>query len=171
MSEATFGGETFDAVIDGPRLKGQLERVRQFMSDGRWHDLEEIARSTSTSMLSVSARVRDLRKPQFGGYVLEVKRVGNSGLWFYRVTGREQPQAAPVMEAKVEPVVEPAPAPVAAVTVVERKPVKRVRGQRWARRTFQTLMGDLFERLEQDRAAITEAAISTAARHMLESRS
>ena len=81
MSEATFGGETFDAKIDGPRLKGQLELVRQFMLDGRWHDLEEIARSTGTSMLSVSARVRDLRKPQFGGYMLEVKRVGQSGLW------------------------------------------------------------------------------------------
>jgi len=103
MSEATFGGETFDAKIDGPRLKGQLELVRQFMLDGRWHDLEEIARSTGTSMLSVSARVRDLRKPQFGGYMLEVKRVGQSGLWFYRVIGREQPKATPHVEVTVEP--------------------------------------------------------------------
>ena len=169
MSEATFGGETFDAKFDGPRLKGQLERVRQFMLDGRWHDLEEIARSTSTSMLSVSARVRDLRKPQFGGYMLEVKRVGQSGLWFYRVIGREQPKAAPAVEAKVEPKVEPVP--VVAVAVVNRKPVKRSHDQRWARRTFQTLMGGLFERLAHDRAEITEATISTAARHMLESRS
>ena len=126
-------------------------------------------RSTSTSMLSVSARVRDLRKPQFGGYMLEVKRVGQSGLWFYRVIGREQLKATPTVEAKVEPKVEPAP--VVAVAVVKRKPVKRSRDQRWARRTFQTLMGDLFERLEHDRAEITKATISTVARHMLESRS
>lgn len=169
MTEQTFGGETFDPKLDGPRLKGQLEAVRNFMLDGCWHELSHIALETGTSMLSVGARVRDLRKPQFGGYIVEMRRV-SGGLWYYRLAGR--------VEAKVEPAVQAPPVevkvePVAPVEVkVEAKPRKRkTRDQKWASDTMRSLMGDLFERVEAERAAVTSAVVSTVARHMMESRS
>lgn len=49
----------------------QLERVETYMRDGAWHTLEEIAGSIGEGTQSVSARLRDLRKDQFGGHVVE----------------------------------------------------------------------------------------------------
>lgn len=162
-----FDGETFDAKLDGPRLNKHMTRVRDFMSDGRWHDLEEIARETGTSMLSVSARVRDLRKPRFGGWTVEVKRI-SGGLWFYRAAKPEPvaPPAPPPAPVEVKP--EPAPAPVEAAPV---KAKRLTRDQKWAKRTVHALMGDLFERVEAEHAAITTATIRAVAQHMMESRS
>jgi hypothetical protein len=64
--------------------------VREIMSDGRWRTLPDIdielvanydiiARETS-----ISSRIRDLRKPQYGGHEVESKNFGG-GLWKYRV--------------------------------------------------------------------------------------
>ena len=81
-----FDGTTFDEDLDGPRLTGQLERVWALMSDGQWRTLREIAFRAGGTEAAVSARLRDLRKPRFGGYVVDRRRVeGVSGLWEYRV--------------------------------------------------------------------------------------
>ena len=86
-----FGGRTFDRDRDGKRLDKQLEYVRAVMADGEWRTLEEIARAvqtrygTYTPTPSVSARLRDLRKPQFGAGVVEREYV-ERGLWRYRLT-------------------------------------------------------------------------------------
>ncbi len=80
---AQFDGETIEAE-DGERLSKQLERVYFLMRDGRWRTLEEIAGATGDSMQSVSARLRDLRKPKFGGHTVERDRLGR-GLFAYRL--------------------------------------------------------------------------------------
>ncbi len=85
-------GATRAARFDGPditkadteRLSGQLNRVLELMSDGHWRTLRSISDSCVASEASVSARLRDLRKPRFGSYSVERRRVAD-GLWEYRV--------------------------------------------------------------------------------------
>lgn len=78
----TFDGNTFDAARDGVRLSGQLERVFAVMKDGHWHDLSELVQKCGGTAASISARIRDFRKPKFGGYEVYSEYV-SKGLWRY----------------------------------------------------------------------------------------
>lgn len=79
-----FDGATFDAERDGSRLRAQLNRVLTAMRDGQWRTLAQLAESAEAPEASVSARLRDLRKPKFGGYTVE-RRYVSAGLFEYRV--------------------------------------------------------------------------------------
>jgi len=79
-----FDGETFDTEKDQQRLTTLLERVRDLMIDGEWRPLWAIAVEARGSEASVSARLRDLRKPRFGCYQVERRRV-HQGTHHYRV--------------------------------------------------------------------------------------
>jgi len=79
-----FDGETYVAERDGERLGRQLKAVKAALGDHRWHTLAELARLADASEASVSARLRDLRKPRFGGYVVEREYVAG-GLHRYRL--------------------------------------------------------------------------------------
>lgn len=87
MNQLAFDGNTFSAELDGARLSGLLFRVFSALSSGRWMTLQELQEKAGGSLCGVSARVRDLRKPKFGGYVIERRRRGNpkSGLHEYRM--------------------------------------------------------------------------------------
>lgn len=77
---------TFDSVVDGPRAKSQRERVKSVMEDGNWYTLAALAFHAGGSEAAVSARLRDLRKREFGGYTIEAKRLKpNGGTWVYRM--------------------------------------------------------------------------------------
>jgi hypothetical protein len=81
-----FDGETYDAAQDQGRLRRQLESVRRVMADGAWRTLRELSEATGCPEASVSARLRDLRKPKFGSWTVERQRVSVSGgLYRYRV--------------------------------------------------------------------------------------
>lgn len=79
-----FDGSTYEPQRDGHRLRGQLHAVKTLMSDGRWRTITEISCSVGGSEAGVSARLRDLRKPKFGGYVVERRHV-RGGLFGYRL--------------------------------------------------------------------------------------
>ena len=79
-----FDGKTYDPALDRDRLKRQLGRVWTIVINGDWHTLHEIAMETGAPEASVSARLRDLRKPKFGAYNVEHRRRAG-GLWEYRV--------------------------------------------------------------------------------------
>lgn len=80
-----FGGTTFNAKRDGARLNGQLQAVLTLMKDGQWRGLAIISTALGgASEASVSARIRDLRKQKFGGWIVE-RRYVDRGLWLYRV--------------------------------------------------------------------------------------
>ena len=84
----SFGGTTYDADLDFERLKTQLEKVRWLLTHpkGEWWTLSKLkARVGAGSEASISARIRDLRKKEFGGYRVEHRRRGVGGLWEYRV--------------------------------------------------------------------------------------
>jgi hypothetical protein len=84
--ERKFGGETFDPALDTKRLTGQLHRGFEVMQDGNWHTLEALRHAIGGSEAGISARIRDLRKPQFGNHTVERRRVSSGrGLWEYKL--------------------------------------------------------------------------------------
>ena len=92
----SFGGETFDEELDGDRLRQQLATVWRIMSDGRWRTLGQLSTLADAPEASVSARLRDFRKPKFGGHVVQRYRIPNGGgLHIYRI-----PRVAPLNGAE-----------------------------------------------------------------------
>lgn len=84
MTAMHFDGATFDYQRDGARLGFQASVVWTLMLDGQWRTLWQIAQMTGAPEASISARLRDLRKPKFGGHEVERRYVG-AGEWEYRV--------------------------------------------------------------------------------------
>lgn len=84
MNNSNFDGTTYDPVRDGERLGRQLDRVRDLMMDGEWRTLREIAKMVQGSEAGVSARLRDLRKDKFGGYIIKRFFMGN-GIHSYQL--------------------------------------------------------------------------------------
>ncbi len=118
MSTSTFG-PAYEPRLDRVRLRTQLSVIRDVMLSaaecGTWCTLRELGQITGYGEASISAQLRHLRKPQFGGYVVEKRRRRGEGLragsgpagavgvgvWEYRVqTGggwsrqRESPEAS-----------------------------------------------------------------------------
>lgn len=87
LDKPKFQGETFDPNLDSSRLNGQLKRVRELMKDNKWRTLFEIEQVTGDPQASVSARLRDLRRPRFGMYTVARRRRAQS-LWEYQMRGR-----------------------------------------------------------------------------------
>lgn len=89
MCAGGFGGDTVEQQ-DVDRLSTQLEAVREVMLDGKPRTLAELAQvvhlvtGKRATEASVSARLRDLRKEKFGGYLVERTRT-DGGLFRYRV--------------------------------------------------------------------------------------
>lgn len=85
--ETTFG-PAYEERLDGKRILKQMDVIRDFMLEdwlkGRWATLKEISDWTEIPEASVSAQLRHLRKPRFGGYVVEKRRRGQ--LWEYQVS-------------------------------------------------------------------------------------
>jgi len=79
-----FDGSDYVRARDDVRLKGQLLRVWELMSDGKWRTLGEIARSTGDPESSISAQLRHLRKERFGAHTIE-KEYKDFGLFVYRL--------------------------------------------------------------------------------------
>jgi hypothetical protein len=77
-------GPAYHPALDRERLQGQMRRVYRLMADGRWRTLAEIAEATGDPQASVSAQLRHLRKPRFGGHRVD-KRRRSGGLWEYRL--------------------------------------------------------------------------------------
>ena len=86
--EPQFNGSDYDDSHDHVRLTGQIKRVRDLMSDHAWRTLDEIAVNTGDPQASVSAQLRHLRKPRFGGNTVDKRPRGNrsNGLFEYRVS-------------------------------------------------------------------------------------
>jgi len=79
-----FDGPAYEPTLDCERLSKQHERLKALMLDGKWRTLGRIADEIHAPESSVSAQLRHLRKPRFGSYTVERRRV-EGGLWEYRV--------------------------------------------------------------------------------------
>ncbi len=83
-----FGGATAEAV-DTPRLMAQLARVRDVMAGGGWWTPEQLEAATGDRWASISARLRDLRKPHIAGRKVDRKNLGR-GNFIYRLVPLEE---------------------------------------------------------------------------------
>lgn len=79
-----FDGKTYEPEHDQGRLSTQFDRVKGLMLDGKWRRLGEIRDEIGGSEAGVSARLRDLRKPRFGGFTVERRRLVG-GIYEYRL--------------------------------------------------------------------------------------
>lgn len=68
---AEFDGATYDGKRDHSRLAGQILAVYELMRDGEWRTVQEIADAIDAPGTSVSAQLRNLRKPKLGGHKVE----------------------------------------------------------------------------------------------------
>ncbi|MEH2525831.1 MULTISPECIES: hypothetical protein [unclassified Bradyrhizobium] len=84
-----FDGSTYHPGADYVRLNGQLQRVAALMEDGRFRTLREIADEAGGTEASVSARLRDFRKPKYGAREVQRERVAG-GLYRYRLVPIER---------------------------------------------------------------------------------
>ena len=83
-----FDGETYEPEFDKPRLNTLLGKVFVLMEDRQYRTLSEIQSVVACgSEASISARLRDLRKPRFGGYEVDRRRRGKEtkGLFEYQL--------------------------------------------------------------------------------------
>jgi hypothetical protein len=86
-----------DVLLSAAECAGQIARpsfsrvldMTQISSYEGWLTLREIADLTNYGEASISAQLRHLRKPHFGGYVVVKRRRGpvTNGAWEYRIAG------------------------------------------------------------------------------------
>lgn len=84
-----FDGATIDEKRDTPRLSGQMADIYNLMSDGHYRTLHAICERVGASEAGASARLRDLRKPKFGGHTVHRRHICN-GLHEYRLELNKQ---------------------------------------------------------------------------------
>lgn len=77
-------GVTYEPGRDRKRLNAQAAAVYEFMKDGQWHTLTQISDATGAPEASASARLRDLRSPKLGNFIVEKRNLGG-GKWVYRL--------------------------------------------------------------------------------------
>lgn len=87
-----FDGVTYEHARDGARLGDQMMAVLSVMADGQWRTLKQLAAAVDAPEASVSARLRDLRKPRFGGHRVE-RRYVCKGCFTYQLVVREEEAA------------------------------------------------------------------------------
>ncbi len=83
-----FNGPDYDHERDHERLSAQMERVWDCIKDGQPRTLRQIADATNDPEASVSAQLRHLRKPRFGGHTITKEHLGH-GLYHYRLVLQE----------------------------------------------------------------------------------
>jgi hypothetical protein len=81
--DGTFSGQGAGLIAPKPE---QLVRVRELMRDGKERTLAEISEITGDPEASVSARLRDLRRPKYGLWTVRRKRIGS--LYYYQLRGK-----------------------------------------------------------------------------------
>lgn len=89
QGELRFDGATYDHSRDSSRLGDQMLSVFELMKDGKLRTLREIASATNSPESSVSARLRDLRKPRFGGHTVNREYL-ERGLFQYQLVVRQE---------------------------------------------------------------------------------
>jgi hypothetical protein len=94
VADYAFDGATYSPVFDYERLCGQNRKVYDLMRDGNWRTLYEIETGirdldpqARISQASVSARLRDLRKPRYGAHTVNRRPRGerSAGLFEYQL--------------------------------------------------------------------------------------
>jgi hypothetical protein len=149
-----FDGSTYDPEFDRERLNRQYDRVFAAMQDGRWHTLSQLHARTGDPEASISARLRDMRKPRFGEHIVDEERVGDpkSGIHAYRLTVNHDPPRVPrkrVMIKEEQPV---------SMTETKRSSKKEPLINRHRPQTWKELLGHLVQ-IREFQSAVKDAQV------------
>lgn len=79
-----FDGADYQPERDKDRLVNQASKIHNVVKGGKWFTLGEISNLTGAPEASVSAHLRDYRKPRLGAHTVERTYIGN-GLYTYSV--------------------------------------------------------------------------------------
>lgn len=60
-------------------------RLAAILRDGNWHNARHIARRLRMSTAGTTARLRDLRKAEFGGFLILTRPPARPGVYDYRM--------------------------------------------------------------------------------------
>ena len=85
--DSKFDGSDYEDKVDRRRLAGQILRVYECMKDGQWRTVNEIHQVTGDPHASISAQLRNLRKPKFGSYnvVKQIRGERKDSLYEYQL--------------------------------------------------------------------------------------
>ena len=96
LGKGGFDGVTYDPELDADRLITQHQRVFALMMYGKWRTLQEIENHTGFPQASISATLRDFRKPRYGQHTVDRRRKPDTdphrGLFEYRLILKLDPQ-------------------------------------------------------------------------------
>ena len=82
MNLATYGpAMTQDDV---PRIFTQFDELLNIMLYRGWFTLSQLHDLTGIPEASISAQIRHMKKPQFGSYIVNKRRMPNSAIWEYQ---------------------------------------------------------------------------------------
>jgi len=81
-------GRTYDPDRDFGRLSHQMRHVWRLLADGNWHTPQEVCNLIGCSDAAATARIRDLRKPRYGGHVVKSRPRAGGGTWEYKIGER-----------------------------------------------------------------------------------
>jgi hypothetical protein len=75
----SFDADCFGYTVDYRELKGQIKAVFDLMKDGEYRTLELIGEEIGkTALRSIGASLRNLRRPRYGGYIVERRGKGKT---------------------------------------------------------------------------------------------
>jgi len=77
-----FDGSDYVPAADNARLNSQLQRIWNVMLDGKWRTLAQIEKLTGDPPASISAQLRHMRKPRFGGHTVRKLNSGGGLFWY-----------------------------------------------------------------------------------------
>lgn len=75
--QSQFSGADYILGLDENRLKGQPKEIFVLMRDGKWRTVAETTNVLHFPEISIQAQLRNLRKPDFGGYNVPRQRRGD----------------------------------------------------------------------------------------------
>ena len=85
---STYGPSYVKARDEG-RLNAQLSNIWNHIKDQHWFTLAEGEGELGYPQASISAQLRHLRKPKFGGHHI-IKKYIDNGLWMYALHDEHQ---------------------------------------------------------------------------------
>jgi DNA-binding Lrp family transcriptional regulator len=81
----TYVKSAFKPILQENLKRRQVDLVFDLMADGRWRTLSEISKRLKQPIQSVSARLRDLRKDEYGGYEVLRERSDKNRTYLYKL--------------------------------------------------------------------------------------
>jgi hypothetical protein len=113
-STPTFRGASYDPQFDRARLSLQIERIRSYMLSVEWRTLREIKAALEDVYApavfpesSISAQLRNLKKPGYSYRLLRRRRVGvrgpGAGIFEYRLLAPTQAENVEIAHERRAP--------------------------------------------------------------------